>query len=414
MAVEESVDLGAEETYVPSLDDGDGDVEVSEESTDDSEVEGVEQPAEEQPAADGKWFDDDDLNTRVAAAAKRIKHLDPNNPEHLKTLRSFVEKDRMAEKAKALIKAGNFDPSNPEHVALAKELLGSQGEESDPEPALTEFEKSLSVEPEAKATTAPAEAKPAAASAAAEIDDPGVKWTGPEDGLSDLSAAWSEIQEATMKAAEEGRAYKPDFSKVNKIEVAILDRRLEAMVAPVIEELNGRIEKIVERFGGVLPEVEKNVAQQRLATTKSFAVAELQKTGQYENIDKMFTATDGPPITINGEKFSNTPFHKAVAKAPWIMDIRKQGKDQQATASLTMIARLRAAHQVLQGAQPSKENAKRAIEAGQKLEARNREDRTRQTLNSGTGTNSFESSSKKGGYMSELMESDGEISISSL
>jgi hypothetical protein len=215
------------------------------------------------------------------------------------------------------------------------------------------------------------------------------------------------------EAAKEGKRHVPDFSKVNAIETALLDRRLEAMVSPVIEELNNKIKQVSERIGGVLPDLEKSVSQQRLATTKTFALAELQKTGQYEGIDKMFEANpDGPPITINGEKFANTPFHKAVAQAPWILDIKSQGKDQQSTDRLTMIARLRAAHQILNGSSKSKESVKRAIAAGEKLATRNREDRVRQNLNSGSGTNSLESG-KPGSYIDELNSSD-EMSVNDL
>lgn len=400
------MNMAAEETHVPALDDGQPYDQVeAEQSPVEPDGAGPEVATESEAKTGGTkvYFpDDSELEEYVQREIKRGHRLDPSNPEDLKTIRRMAEQERYIAK----LKGGKVD----EPAAEEGEEEQATDEESQSEVKLTEFERELlNISDEPKKTEEKQESKvndkPQPQGQSPNFDH----WRDPRDAYQDLTNAWSEAQQAVA----EGKP--PDFQKINQIESALFGRRLEAMGLP---EMMQQVAKHVlqQELGDVIPDVRQSATLNRIASTKEFAIQQLKKTEGYEGIERMFVATDGPPIKIEGDEYPDTPFSRAVAKAPWILDIRKQDPSGDRTKSdrLTMIARIRAAHDVLKTGVTGKA-AKKLVEAGAKLAGRAGADPARQGLNSGSGTNSLNpSSGGSGRYAEELLGTEGPLSLADL
>lgn len=419
----ESNGTAPEDTYVPALDDGgdeveassteeapneeaqDGDVDVSgkDENTEPLEIQG-----DENLEIEGDEYDPDQpqytgnarLDALIDHFAAQVKHLNPSNPQHLKTLR------RMAEKELYIIE-------QREEIKRLKGVAKENDALSDDD-GLTEFEKNL-LAPE-KPADKPADKPEDKPAAAAPVDftynDVGKDWKGADDAYEALVDAWKDVSEAK----EKGKPAKMD--RVNEIEAAIFQRRFDGIAWPIIAHiLPGVVKKVIQaELGSVMPTVNQTAERERLGDAREFALAQLAETKGYEDIDSLVTEEEGPPVAFDGGVYPNTPLNRMIRDMPDLLDIKAEHRDPQVAARLTFLKRLRAAYKLWKQGTLRAGRVKQAMKAGAKLTARREQDRTRQTVNAGGKATGLPSGRKpaSGSYAASLNKIDGEGSFASL
>jgi hypothetical protein len=327
--------------------------------------------------------------------------LNPEDPAQRKTLKRLADKELFILKLQA-------DNETLKTSSVAKPA-------TEPE-FLTDFEKELQAEgkPEAKQPI-PIDGKkpseetakqPTAPAAAPTYGDVGDAWKTPEDSLTALNEAWA------------GN----DLPKVHQIELARMVRNFDAVIAPsflnhIGKMLDARLKGFVEKdLGDVVPEVRRTVAAQRVAEDRDFAIDQLRNAGA-SDIDKLFTAEDGPPIKFDGEEFPNTPLNRILARYPQILQITAQHADPTKAARQSFIARFKMAYQIFkqESAGVSNETAKQLVEAGRQSKDRENNDRARQSLNAGSGKSGVGTDKQAPkSYVSTLNALPGEVPLSSL
>lgn len=309
-------------------------------------VEGVESATEEQAEADpyAEFSEKPELVAAMKAAADRVKHLDPSNPEHLKTIRAFAEKDLEIQRLRS-----------PE--------------------ALTEYEKSLrenkADEPEKKAE---AEQRPEP-----NADD----YT-----FENVTRGWRDYADGIRAEVEEwNKGEKADFGRIAAIQNARTLNLTRETVLPAVQAMVQQM--LQERLGEAEPYLQESVRERKSREATEFALEQLEKVPGYESIRSLYQSENGEP----------SPVQQVLKESPHILDIRKQGRDAAESDRLTRIAQLKAVQQEWTRLQRSGEESRKAIEVGQKIESRNREQATRQSLNKGTGTNQL-----NGGSQGDLVD----------
>jgi hypothetical protein len=348
----------------------------------------------------------DDAAAKLADVEKLIEQfaketgLNPKDPNQRKTLKRLADKELFIQKLQA------------DHAA--QKQASQPGAQTGPE-LLTAFEKELAAEsgqkegeqPQPAATDPTKQAGTQATTAAAPqgYGDVGDAWKTPEDSLSALNEAW---------AAN-------DLKKVHEVEMARFRRNFDSGIAPqllnyVNQLLDKRFQGFVEKdLGDIVPEVRRGVTERRAAESREFAIGELRKAGA-EDIEKLFEAEDGPPITYEGEQFPNTPLNRILAKHPELMRIQETHADPAKAERRTFISRYKLAYQIYkQGAAgvPAA-TAKQLVDAGREAKERETADRTRQGINAGPGATGRGDKPRSESYVAGLNNLPGEVPFSSL
>jgi hypothetical protein len=326
--------------------------------------------------------------------------LNPEDPNQRKTLKRLADKELFIRK----LQADN---------EVLKGTAGA-GSTADAPQFVTDFEKSL-VGETAQATGQPAAQaeppaktadQPAAAAATTTYGDVGDEWKTPEDSLKALNTAWG----------------KDDLKAVHDIEVARMKRNFDAVIAPsLLSYINKMVEARLKGFaekdlGDVLPEVRRTVAQRRVGESREFAIDQLRSAGA-NDIDKLFTAEDGPPIKFGDQEFPNTPLNRILARHPEIMQIAGTHTDPTTRERQAMIARYKLAYQIYkQGAAGvSAETAKALVDAGREIRTRQDGDRARQSINAGPGASGVgDKPPREKSYVTQLNSLPGEVPFASL
>lgn len=347
---------------------------------------GAEAPEEEQVvAAKSETVDNQAALADLIQMFANETGLNPEDPGQRKTLKRLADKELFIRKLQADNEVLKGTAAHPT---------------TDGPDLMTTFEKeqlAAEAEPNGQPGSGQQEAAPAPAAAEYRYNDVGDEWKSPDESLTALNEAWRD----------------GDLQKVQDVEVARLRRNFDQAIAP---QLLAFIDKMLsDKFGDVVPEVRRNVAERRLSDSREFAVDQLREAGA-SDIDQLFVEEDGPPIKFDGAEFPNTPLNRILAQHPEIMTVQGRGKDRDAIEKSTFMARYRLAYRIFRqqaGAVPA-DAAKRLVEAGAELKAHNANDRARQTINSGSGATGLGEKSSKGGYVNELNNLPGEISFSSL
>jgi len=350
----------------------------SEEEQIPEEQEGSEEEGEETGEDDTKYVDllgQKTIDELVEMFAKRTG-LDPKDPQQAKTLKTFADQLRYIEQLRA-------EKKGPTQ-----------------ESALTEFERALAEEDETSSEeTAAAKGEPQAGKEGvkppaadsqqqgARYGDIGDQWKTPEDSIIALEEAYE----------------KGDRALVHQIEVARQIRNFDTFIAkPFFETVRRRVledvRKLVEnQLGDVIPEIRTSIQRSRSAANQDFAISQLSKVKGFEGLNKFLEPEEGPPVVIDGAEFPNSPLNRILKEYPEILDIRvlptdpkaqqlaKQHKirAEDAAERLTFIRQYRAA---MRYSQRNRTDAKKLLDAGAKLAQKQEQDKTRQTLNKGSGT----------------------------
>lgn len=383
---QETTDTSAEETNIPALDGDEGAAEDESEGDDEQDQDGDEGDEEDASSDDQKATD-----TRESLMQKFAEEmgLNLNDPREKKIAQRLADKEL--------------------HIRKLRGEQGAKGQQkvTTTEDGLTEFERGLrSSQKDAKQET-PAQ-QPAAKSEAAakseesDVEDAGAKWNSPSDAWTDLNKAWTE----------------GNLEAVSNIEAAIFNRQFGAIAAPQIKNfVQSELQKFFkENLGDVVPQMKQSVAERRHADAKDFAISQLSAVKGFEGVNELDVKADGDPVVFNGAEFDNTPMNRIIAENPWILSIQEKHADPDKAQKLTMMARYRAAFKVHQAGKVPSTKAKQLVEAGKKMEARTRNERTRQSLNggNGAGTSLTQSKGKSKGYVAdELLGLDEPTSFAS-
>jgi len=146
------------------------------------------------------------------------------------------------------------------------------------------------------------------------------------------------------------------------------------------------------QFGDVMPAINETVALARSNRARDAAVSDLE-TGGFKGLRDLMKPGQGvikfkDPDTGHIGEFPNTPLNAILARHPEILSIKRDHKDPETALRLTMTAIYRQAMRIHQGQSVKPENAQRLLKAGQAIEQKRQQDRTRQTLNAGPGATS--------------------------
>lgn len=334
--------------------------------------------------------------------------VDPNDPAHRRALKRIA--DGQAHIRKLQTENETLKGAKPP---------GETTKEPAGDATLTEFERELFAEGEEKPPAGPPaeSAKPAAPPAPAAPGTPPVlptfaevagTWEGPKDAYRELTAAWS-------RQSAEGEP-SPDFDKVNQVEQRQFLLRFLAMGVPRIEKIVA--DRLREAIGDFEPDLRRGVEDRRDKEAGDFARAELGKDPEMKvALDELFKIAEGPLIRYDGRDFPNSGLNRILVANPELMEIRVLHEDPNTALKLTRIKQYRAAARILrsQQAQPglSPAKAKELVEAGAKMGAREELDRARYGINAGAGAGGL-AGRPGAGYIKELSELPGEVSISTL
>jgi hypothetical protein len=388
----EDVSLGGPDTHIPAL-DGDPSAEpTGEESipaledTPDADQPQDAPEGDEGAVVDGATGDD----ALLQQFAKRTG-LDPNDPGQKKTLDTLVAKEKYIQELQGKLKASD---------------VAAQADQPQP---LTKFEQEQIQAAEAAAAAQQGKQGQAPQMPnVGQYNDVGAQWQSPSDAYQDLSRAWSHAQETG------------DFRPVVATEAALYERRFDAIGMPKVQALvAAQMNQFFEQhFGTMMPMLQEQAAMAQSAAAEEFAFHELEGTDSYKDIRALNQEQEGPPLTVNGEQYRNTPLNRILAENPWIMHIKRDAPDPQVADRLTYLARLKAAHSIHSKGRISAQAAKALVDAGSQQEQRRAQDAVRQSLNKG-GTPSKgldKGGAKPKSYMEELMGvgSDGPMSFSDL
>lgn len=366
----EQEQVAAEETEVPALD---GAAEPEPEAAPEPEAE-----APEEPEAGG---------TRETLMQKFAQEhgLDLNDARDKKLAQRLADKELFIQKLRGEQGAKGQQNSTEDGVAaLMRELRGEDQKGA---------EQVKPVEQPAVAATPPA---------AGPTDDVGASWKTPADAYNALNEAWN----------------KGDLEAVTQVENAMFTRRFAEVVPQIQEYVQQRVQELLkEQLGDVVPAMRETVAARKQAEAIEYAVEKLSSVKGFEGVAELDKEIDGDPITFNGQEFRNTPMNRILAENPWILSIQERHADPDTAARLTNLARYQAAFKLHQGSKVSSGQAKALVDAGKKMEARSKQDRTRQSLNggAGAGTSLTPSQGKTGSYVQdELLGMDEPTSFASL
>ncbi len=318
---------------------------------------------------------------------------------------------------KALADEFGLDINNPKHVKILKERQIQDKRIADSQnhiktlqaktDTLTAYERQLAEEEAAEAEAAAAQPaavspKPAAAEApkapAGKLGGIGDNLEGltaeyyakllePEDAIGAYAAAWREYQNAeTVEGQRAGMA------KIAAVENATFARRFQAHIDPALRYVNQLIEQRLGQFKerdlGVLPMVQQQIAQQKEAEAKNFAISELRATPYGKALEEMMRPTvgaDGKPgkFEYDGEELEDTPFYRILADNPDIMTLEVKHKNPETAQKLTFIAQYKSAARAYMASkgQQAPETAKKLVAAGQKIQAKSQAEAARQQMN---------------------------------
>lgn len=370
------VEDAVESTPVEGLTDEPETTEENDEATGETADEATEEedePSEEEadPYKDGAEKGSDEYDDLVKQIAKRMKK-DLNDPEQRKDVQTVVDAQLHIRK-------------------LQRENKQLREGRSDEDATLTEFEKGLlenKKEPEDKAAE---EKKPQARS-------DGFNWTGPKDAYSDELKAWQE----------------QDFNKLHNIREELAARTVQSLLmsvgpdgeanpSPVLSNLIGKV--IQQNIGGILPQMQQIVATNSRNEAKNLAIADVEKI--YPDLREMFVEDGGQPIVDeNGNKLPNTPLNRVLNENPELLDIYVQHNDPQTADRLTYTKLLKAARRIHAKEKGGTKKDKRLLEAGIKTGQRTEQERSRQSLNKGSGATATAGAGRKS-YVDQLMEGRG-------
>lgn len=387
---DELISNGAD-AHVPAIDDDQGQTPA-----------GAEEAAVEQDAAageaEGEAGGDEGAAAEVAGGGvandpyyKEFINrtgLDPNDPNQLKTLKTLVDQKKYIEQLKAQAASApateGLTPFEQELMARAKALADAQ----------------------AQAQQQNGQRQPPPQSDQPGYQDIGSEWKSADDAYKAYSDAWAE-------AAERG-----DYRKVNQIDQAIFRRRMDSMLPlfqNLVQQYLGRFEQ--ERLGEYLPAMQEGVRAQQLESAYSFAMKDLSKAKGYEDVTQLDAEDGGPPIVVDGEEYRPTAMNRILADNPWIMNIRVDHQDRDASDRLTYIARLRAVHKIFSSAKVNASKAEQLFDAGKTAATNQQKQKVRQSLNAGEGAKTALGQNGKGkSFVSELLAEtdDGPKSFASL
>ena len=329
-------------------------VQTDEGDTPESEQETSEEEEAETATADASDSSGDELERLVQQFAKETG-LDPQDSGQRKTLDRLAHKEQHIHTLEAQIRDSKSDALEDDGLSDAEREIAESYKDKEPpkEDTASEGEKG-----DAPLFT---------------------KWNGPDDAYKALATAWD-------KAGKE-----KDFSGVNEVEQNIFSARLQAS-QPF---LNAIIEKALQQqFGELMPDIEATVQTRRADNAREWALTKLSKEESYANIGDVFKEdADAEPVKLDGEDVGNSPLNRILASNPEIMDINVthfKGKPLSETDSLrfTYLRRFRMIGNIHNRGKIDSKRAKKLVDAGAKMEQRNRDDKVRQQLNKGPGARS--------------------------
>lgn len=374
-----------EDTHIPAL-DGDQEqvAEVTETPAEETEVPALDGEPEPEAAAEPEGEEAPAGGTRETLMQKFAQEhgLDLNDARDKKLAQRLADKELFIQKLRGAAGAKGQQQNSVD--ALMQEMLG------DGQKGATQ---------EKPAEQPAAETKPPAVG---QSEDVGANWKTPEDAYTDLNQAWSD----------------GDKRKVAEIENAMFVRRFAEVVPQIQEYVQQRIQKALEeQLGDVVPEMRQTVQERRFEAARELAIEKLSSVPGFEGVAELDKEVDGDPIVFNGQEFRNTAMNRILAENPWILEIQVQHPDPVKALQATNLRRYQAAYKLHQGGRVSSGQAKALVDAGKKIEARSKQDRTRQSLNggAGAGTSLTPSQGKTGSYVrDELLGLDEPTSFASL
>lgn len=360
--------ISPQDTYIPALDDepkeptAEPEGEPQEAAPETAEAQSEEQ-TEGEAEPDESWLeqfnDSPALRDELANTAKRITNLDPKNPDDLKTLRSFAEKEIYIRELKSRVSGDS--PEKPEGDPLddlKRSLLEPETEE-----------------PEAAAEPPVAHQQNGQAQEGYQLGEVSKDWRSWNDAQKDLSAAWS-------RTNKEGQP-DPDYDRISAIQNDQFFHQFGQLAMPRVMEAVQRY--FEDRVGSYMPEIQSIAESRSAEANNQFALSELTKvTG--DDYSVLVKPLDGPPVVINGKEYQNTPFTQAVKESPGILKIRVLNDDPIKADRLTKIEQYEEAMRHYKRSQKASEESRQAMEAAQAVEKRTQEQRTRQSLNAGGGS----------------------------
>jgi len=316
--------------------------EAADVTTDTSTEEGTATEAEATPSEDDGELD---------AVAARMK-LDLSNEDQRKTAESFLNNQKYTEQLKAELESLKQGATKEEQSEAEGELF-KQYEEEQTEEAPRE-------EPTPQDTQTPL----------------WQQWKSPQDAVNATQEAWKSGD--PQKIIEVGNA---EFQARLSGSLPLIQRIAQDVAAQMVNE----------RFGDFLPDIEATVHQRRNGQAEQWATETLAKSnpdfGDIFNAD----ANADPVIGVDGNSYPNSPVNRILAENPWIMQITvdkaPNGKalNPQDAMKATYLGRYKAVHQIHTRGKVTGTRAKEFVKAGAEMQKRSAADKTRKTLNKGTG-----------------------------
>lgn len=220
------------------------------------------------------------------------------------------------------------------------------------------------------------------------IQDRGRDWKDWGDGYK------AELEELSRIGQDIEAGRQPDLRNITEIRTA-QNRRVIMEALPIIQQIVAAQmgQQFQAQFGDAMPAINEVTTAARVNRAKQSAIADLASTKEFKDIRTMTKPGQGEitfidPQTRSEEKFSDTPLNRVLVKNPGLLRIKVDHKDPETAMRLTMTEIYRQAARMIQHQSVQPNNAQQLLKAGKAMEQKKQQDRTRQTLNAGSGATS--------------------------
>jgi len=291
-----------------------------------------------------------DLEALIAQYAKE-EGLDPTQPKDLRLMRRLAEKELHIRRSKSA-------PSETQKGAmdLVNELFDEPKAETEGKP--------------------PAEAKPKAEAAEEEAD--------PVFTLADSFKSSTDAEQAYMDLIADASATSEQIARAG--DAAFVYRMRKAL--PAIDEIvEARVRAALDPYITDLAPVLSQSKQAAMSAEREGVIDRLKSRPEYAEIDTLFAKQSEQTLEIDGGTFPDTPLNRAIAEAPWIMQIKVEDPNLSAEQNRkrTLAQRYAAAWKIAKSQQNSIDPKTREglVEIGAAAERNKQQDQVRQGLNSG-------------------------------
>lgn len=271
--------------------------------------------------------------------------------------------------------------------------------------------------PAAEASTVPASPPaPPAPLGYPKLGDEFDEWNSHMDGFK------AEIAESDRIADAVSKGVTPDYSRYEAIRRAQASRYaaefFAGKVVPLIRSVLGdsirqQLGPVAQTIDGIQRYVNESSAHQLLSQAQSVAIEELEKIPAYKNVRQYLAvkpvAEGAEPLRDSQGRFlANNELNRIFAAHPELTDIVRQHDDPYVAAQLTIIARYRAAMDMLNARRLRGPAAQRLLDAGRKEAERRRSETQTQAALTAPGASPNGAASPSNGIASVV----GEIAAS--